>query len=80
VAGAEAREVTADHMCFLASGMMVTPSRARRASIHSAAQASSDIFVDPQEGLQSHGLFRVLRERAAEIMPVAVHGERRRPD
>ena len=39
-----------------------------------------DIFVDPREGLQSHGLFRVLRERAAEIMPVAPHGERRRPD
>ncbi len=39
-----------------------------------------DIFVDPRQGLQSHGLFRVFRERAAEIMPVAAHGERRRPD
>ena len=39
-----------------------------------------DIFVDPGERLQSHGFLRILRERAAEIMPVAAHGERRRPD
>jgi hypothetical protein len=61
-------------MCSLASGMMVTPSRARRASIHSAAQASSDIFVDPRDGLQTYGLFRISESappRSCQSPPIA---------
>ncbi len=38
------------------------------------------IFVDPGERLEGYGLFRVFRERAAEIMKVVAHGKRRGPD
>ena len=49
-------------------------------AIHSAAQARSAGIVDARQRLQGDGLARLVRERAAEIMPVAAHGERGRPD
>jgi hypothetical protein len=79
VAGAEAREVTADHVLL---GF-------RHDGYAFPGKEGFDPFRSPglfryirrsTGGVASHGLFRVLRERAAEIMPVAVHGERRRPD
>ena len=38
------------------------------------------IFVDPRQRLQRDGQGVLARERAAEIVPIAAHGQRRRPD
>ena len=60
--------------------MIATDSRARSAAIRSAAQARSPASSIRGERLQGDGLRDVLGKRAAEVVPVASHGERRRPD
>ena len=54
---------------------------ARIAAIQSAAQARSRGIVDRRKRLERDGgVARLLGQRAAEIVPVAAHGERRRAD
>ena len=71
---------SADHRCSLTSGVTVTPSRVRIAASHSAAQARSAGIIDARERLQGDGRERVIGQRAAEVVPIAAHGERGRPD
>ena len=74
--GAEASEVSADQRCSLSSGVTVTDSRASSAATHSAAQARSPASSIARQRLQGDRLADVVGERAAEIVPVAAHGER----
>ena len=78
--GEEASEVSADQTCSFAVGSMVTPSLARIAATHSAAQARSALIVDARQRLQRHRMLGAGRQAAAEIVPVAAHGERRGAD
>ena len=74
--GAEASEVSADQRCSFTSGVMVTPSRVRMATIQSAAQARSGTSWMRGERLERDGGRRAVGQVAAEIVPVAAHGER----
>ena len=60
-----------------AVGSIVTPSLASMAATHSAAQARSAAIVDARQGLERRNA-RAGREAAAEVMPVAAKGQRRR--
>ena len=55
-------------------------SRARIAAIHSAAQARSAASSILASGCRATGSEALVGQRAAEIVPVAAHGERGRPD
>jgi hypothetical protein len=72
--GAEASEVSAVQRCSFTSGVIATPSRIRIATIQSAAQARS-ACRDAGERLQRDGV-GAFGQAAAEIVPVAAHGER----
>ena len=73
--GAEASEVSADHRCSFSSGVTVTDSRASRVATHSAAQARSPASSMRASGCKATGS-ALVGQRAAEIVPVAAHGER----
>ena len=78
--GADASEVRADQRWSFASGVTTIVSRARMLAIHSAAQARSAASSIQAKRLERDGFGGVVRQRAAEIVPVATHGERRRAD
>ena len=78
--GAEASELSADHRCSLSSGVIVTdfaPQERRDPFRRPGALAG---IVHAREWLQGHRLGRLVGERAAEVMPVAAHRQRRGPD
>ena len=60
--------------------MTVTSSRASSAATHSAAQARSPASSIRASGCSATGSAASSDERAAEIVPVAAHGERRGAD
>ena len=60
--------------------MTVTDSRASSVAIHSAAQARSPASSMRASGCRATGSLASSGERAAEIVPVAAHRERGRPD
>ena len=60
----------------MASGVTVTPSRARIRRNPFGRPGSLCRIDDRGERLQRDGLDRIVRERAAEVVPVAAHGER----
>ena len=74
--GALASEESADQTCSFASGVTATPSRPRIAASHSAAQARSAAPSIWASGVRATGSVAVAGERAAEIVPIAAHGER----
>ena len=55
-------------------------SRPSSAATHSAAQARSPASSMRASGCKATGSVDVVGERAAEVVPVAAHGERRGPD
>ena len=74
--GAVASEVSADHRCSLSSGVTVTTSRPSSAATHSAAQARSPASSTRASGCSATGSVGIVRQRAAEVVPVAAHRER----
>jgi hypothetical protein len=77
--GAEASEVSAVQRCSFTSGVMATPSRMRIATIQSAAQARSAASSMRASGCSDDAV-GAFGQAAAEIVPVAAHGERRGAD
>ena len=79
--GALASEVSADQRCSLTSGVTVDSfaGENRRDPFRRPAR-SAGVRSIAASGCKRDRLDRVIRERAAEIVPVAAHGERRRAD